>query len=317
MLQLVDEGLIDLGEPLAGLPDATPQMLLTHTSGLPWIDGPRRAPGSFSYSDAGYALAGRLIEERRSASWFEVLRERLLEPLQLDSTWAHWRDAPAERLAGAQPPPWGPDEHGPAGATVVATAGDTVRFASAWLEGTLPLSPEAHALMGEPQVDLPNPIIGDAWCLGWALFHRGREQQLGWGGIVPGTRSALRISRQGGTAVVAFGAADAASPLVHAVVDAVVAPPLAPTGPETDARRLAGRYGEGAVVEERVGTLVLTYARLWLDHVTLRRVGGDAFVHGVGTPTESVAFVERGARMYIGPFLLDRVSADAGEPSAT
>jgi CubicO group peptidase (beta-lactamase class C family) len=116
-MQLVDEGLLDLDEPivrhLPGFTVADPtvassvttRQLLTHTSG---IDGdlildtgrgddnlekyvaamatltqvhPQGA--TMSYCNSGYVLLGRLVEVLRNASWDAVLRERLLVPLGL------------------------------------------------------------------------------------------------------------------------------------------------------------------------------------------------------------------------------------------
>lgn len=119
VMQLVDEGLLDLDEPIVThLPDfavadaevartVTPRQLLAHTSG---IDGdlfletgrgddnlekyvaamaaltqvhPQGA--TMSYCNSGYSLLGRLIEVLRGQTWDEVLRERLFVPLGLDS----------------------------------------------------------------------------------------------------------------------------------------------------------------------------------------------------------------------------------------
>ena len=119
VMQLVDEGLLDLDEPVAThLPDfrvadpevsrtVTARQLLAHTSG---IDGDlfadtgrgddaiqkyveRMAPltqvhpqgATMSYCNSGFTLLGRLVETLRGATWDAVLRERLLVPLGLAS----------------------------------------------------------------------------------------------------------------------------------------------------------------------------------------------------------------------------------------
>jgi D-alanyl-D-alanine carboxypeptidase len=44
------------------------------------------APGEgFSYTDAGYLVLGRLIEAATGRSYYDLLQERILEPLELDS----------------------------------------------------------------------------------------------------------------------------------------------------------------------------------------------------------------------------------------
>ena len=119
VLQLVDEGLLDLDAPVAEhLPElrvadpevsrtVTARQLLAHTSG---IDGDLFADtgrgddaveryvermatltqvhpqgATMSYCNSGYVLLGRLVERLRGATWDAVLRERLLAPLGLAS----------------------------------------------------------------------------------------------------------------------------------------------------------------------------------------------------------------------------------------
>lgn len=118
VLQLVDEGLVDLDDcvnqhldpPLRlGAPwaadEITVRQLLTHTGGflgdaeegngddvrslvatydtLPQLFAPGRL---FSYSNAGFNVLGRLVECLRGASWDNVLEQWLLEPLRLSHT---------------------------------------------------------------------------------------------------------------------------------------------------------------------------------------------------------------------------------------
>jgi CubicO group peptidase (beta-lactamase class C family) len=119
VMQLVDEGLLDLDEPIAEhLPDfavadgevartVTARQLLSHTSGIDgdlFLDTGRgddnlekyvAAMGkltqvhpqgaTMSYCNSGYSLLGRLVEVLRGSTWDAVLREKLLVPLGLDS----------------------------------------------------------------------------------------------------------------------------------------------------------------------------------------------------------------------------------------
>ena len=118
-MQLVDEGLLDLDEPivtyLPGFQVADPEVsrtvttrhLLAHTSGIDgdlFLDtgrgddcieryvaacatlGQNHPLGAtMSYCNSGYTILGRLIEVLRGATWDIVLRERLFAPLGLTS----------------------------------------------------------------------------------------------------------------------------------------------------------------------------------------------------------------------------------------
>lgn len=120
VMQLVDEGLVDLDVPVrnylpefrvadeAAASSVTTRQLLSHTSG---IDGDvfddfgrgddcvqryvtamsglaqTSEPGAFfSYCNSGYVLLGRLVEHFRESSWDAALRAHLLAPLGVADT---------------------------------------------------------------------------------------------------------------------------------------------------------------------------------------------------------------------------------------
>lgn len=201
VMQLVDDGLLDLDEPvrtyLPGFRVAdqaageriTARHLLTHTAGFdcPSPDGPASddairwyveevlpaapqlfPPGRFySYSD-GYVVLGRIIEVFRGLPYNEVLRVRLAEPLGL------------ERFVAQA------DWNAPSGSTLSMSAADLARFAQSHLndgrtpDGTRILSSASVRAMREPQIELPR------------VRYRSGHQGLGWklsdwpGGPVPG-----------------------------------------------------------------------------------------------------------------------------------
>ncbi|MEU6629704.1 serine hydrolase domain-containing protein [Streptomyces parvus] len=144
VMQLVDEGALDLDAPVAGvLPElrlSDPQVaqqvtmrhLLSHTSG---VDGDiftdtgrgdaclerfvghldqaaqNHPPGAtFSYCNSGFVLAGRIIEKLTGMSWDHALRERLCVPLGLEHTVTLpeeallFRTAVGHTAPGGQPP---------------------------------------------------------------------------------------------------------------------------------------------------------------------------------------------------------------------
>ncbi|MFC7623193.1 serine hydrolase domain-containing protein [Microlunatus sp. GCM10028923] len=134
VLQLVDEGLLDLDAPVRSyLPDfrvaddrasavITPRQLLSHTSGLEGDlfieigrgdDAVERycaavvpevpqlfPPGDlFSYSNTGFIVLGRIVEVLRSQRYNDVLLERLAEPLGLHAVSPRAEDAILHRSA--------------------------------------------------------------------------------------------------------------------------------------------------------------------------------------------------------------------------
>ncbi|MEU9703754.1 serine hydrolase domain-containing protein [Streptomyces sp. NPDC047981] len=109
---LVADGEVDLDEPLAEQlaelragPECTLRQVLSHTAGLAantaelppgtprarWLarhapDLAVHAPGTvFSYSNPGYLIAGRLVEEITGLDWEEAVRTMLLGPLGQDA----------------------------------------------------------------------------------------------------------------------------------------------------------------------------------------------------------------------------------------
>ena len=167
VMQLVDEGRLDLDTPVVevlaefGLADPaaaraiTLRQLLTHTSGIDgdqFVDigrgedaiarfvahlhgiGCVHAPGArFSYCNAGFVVAGRLVEVLRGAPYDTVLRERILRPLGLRATGTLPEQAILHRVAvghftGADgsarvAPVWSlQPSNAPAGATPFTTA---------------------------------------------------------------------------------------------------------------------------------------------------------------------------------------------------
>lgn len=73
----------------------SPEEILSYVPGL----NPIFVPGTgWHYSDTGYVLAGLIIEAVTGKDLHTVYRERLFDPLGLDDTWLHWREAPPGTL---------------------------------------------------------------------------------------------------------------------------------------------------------------------------------------------------------------------------
>lgn len=133
VMQLVDEGRVDLAAPLKRyLPDfqvadreaterITVEMLLNHTSGIDgefvssagpdaeriedvvrWIQqqGQIHPPGAeLSYCNAGAVLAGYLAQRLRGQSWHTLIEERIFKPLELQHSVVRPADALLHRAA--------------------------------------------------------------------------------------------------------------------------------------------------------------------------------------------------------------------------
>ncbi|MDX3658760.1 LpqB family beta-propeller domain-containing protein [Streptomyces sp. ID05-26A] len=302
VMQLVDEGLIDLDAPIADvlpelkLSDAVVQQkvtmrhLLTHTSGIDGdnftdtgrgddclerytellADAAQNHPlgATFSYSNAGFVLAGRVIEKLTGKTWDVAMRERLYEPLGLTRAGTLPEEALLHRAAVGhvtkdeklEPAPvWMlPRSLGPAG-TIFACAGDVLKFAAMHLrgglaeDGTRVLSEESAAVMTEKQTDVPDPeALGDSWGVGWIRFGWDGQRLIGHDGNTIGQSAFLRILPEHDLAVTLLTNGDTAREVylelykeIFAELAGVDMPmPRQPAAepPAVDNSRYAGRY---------------------------------------------------------------------------
>jgi dipeptidyl aminopeptidase/acylaminoacyl peptidase/CubicO group peptidase (beta-lactamase class C family) len=321
VMQLVEDGLLDLDAPLATvLPELrlaseelnaklTMRHLLTHTSGIAGdvfedtgrgddclakyvalladagISHPLGA--TFSYCNAGFVLAGRVIEKLTGKSWDTVLRERLITPLGLSRT----STLPEEALLGSaatghisepgEPPhvapAWSlPRSIGPAG-LICATVGDVLAFARMHLtggqgpDGVSLLAPGSVAAMQEKHAELPNSRgKADSWGLGWMRLCWDGRRLVGHDGGTIGQYAYLRLLPEDGLAVVLLTngghADDFYQELFREVFRDVAGVEMAaPPGPAAvplsiDPGRYVGTYERAAMrseVFESDGTLML------------------------------------------------------------
>jgi len=241
LLGLRDEGRLDLDAPLetylpgTGLGPRTIRQLLGHASGAqrePDGDWWERYPGGdveklvagagaaklaypahrgYHYSNLAYGLLGAVIERLAGRPWFEVVRERLLEPLGMRRTTYQCTEPYAR---GYVVHPW----HGTlreepredAGAMAPAgqlwsTPTDLLRWAHFLVEpDPAVMSPASVAEMGRPVV-IADP---DSWHaghgLGLQLWRRGERVYRGHTGSMPGYLAVLAVHRPSGYGVVAF-----------------------------------------------------------------------------------------------------------------
>jgi CubicO group peptidase (beta-lactamase class C family) len=87
VIDAVEDGILGLDDP-AGPPGVTVRHLLAHASGLPFEGEAVLAPPGTRriYSNPGFDILGALLAERDGASFDEVLRRRILEPLGMADT---------------------------------------------------------------------------------------------------------------------------------------------------------------------------------------------------------------------------------------
>jgi CubicO group peptidase (beta-lactamase class C family) len=228
IVRLADAGVVRLDDPVAArVPElrgcrwaeqATVRDLLANRSGLPLtadlefgfdragsddaslsrlasdVAAAAPAPGFWSYSNAGWCLAGRVIETATGATWEDAMRSELRAvgiseaTFPADSVSTRRATGHAITPAGAVPvEPLVARAYAPAGTSIVTTVGDLLRFAQAHLEDPV--------LAGMRAVHAEVAISGwlDAWCLGWAKFDWTGGEVWGWDGLIDGERSVLRI----------------------------------------------------------------------------------------------------------------------------
>ncbi|KQW52491.1 hypothetical protein ASC77_24210 [Nocardioides sp. Root1257] len=172
-------------------------------------------PGKiWSYSNSGFAILGRLVEVVGGAVFEDALRERLLGPLGLEHSVVFPEEALLHPMAvGHVPDPEDPStlvvtpqwglyrSCGPMGASLVASAGDVLRFVQLHLDGgvaadgTRLLSAETVAAAQVPQISLvDDTVLGEAWGLGWILDHFGDVGVIGHDGNSLGQNAFMRVA---------------------------------------------------------------------------------------------------------------------------
>jgi len=242
-MQLVDEGRLDLDAPVAEvlpelrLADAevaktvTMRHLLNHTSG---IDGDvftdtgrgddcvekyvallseqkQNHPlgATWSYCNAGFVLAGRVIEKLTGLTWDAALRQKIYAPLGLKHTVTLPEEALLFRTAAGHVDVAGdpvlaqvwqlPRSLGPAG-LICSTTADVLAFARMHLagglaaDGTRVLSAESARAMTRLEAELPDKYsLGDSWGIGWIRFDWDGRQLVGHDGNTIGQAAFLRV----------------------------------------------------------------------------------------------------------------------------
>ncbi|MFD8411442.1 serine hydrolase domain-containing protein [Streptomyces sp. NPDC059650] len=312
VLQLVSDGDLELDQPVsdvlaefrepadARLASITPRQLLSHTSGLvadheldeaderslfryaksvaqlPLLDRPGN---SFSYSNTGYNILGRVVEVVTGLKWREALQDFLLRPLGVDPYIDHSPEGPARPLAKGhavrpgQREAYPVDQFLPATWTPAGGLSGSAQELIALARLHIAAEPKAAALLEDEQrIEMRTAVPGadafgmaDAWALGLGHYGSADNRWLGHDGTVDGGTAHLRFHPGSGLAVALTTNASTGSSLWPDVVEElrtrgidvgdyepdVPAPhPSASgagTGPQ-EAKRLVGDYGNGDTV---------------------------------------------------------------------
>lgn len=244
VLQARDDGLLHLDDRLGTLlgadaPFATARLhdLLSHAAGLPaepageWWE--RRDGGDFGdlaalvaeqslvlppgqrhhYSNLAYGLLGRAVEQVRGSSWFDLLRDQVLEPLGMTATtYAPMEPGTRSALGYSVHPFTGRLLDEPSTDTgAMAPAGQmwsTLRDLSRWAVFLLNgddavLSPPSLTQMRTAAHGDTNGL-GTVYGLGLSLHARPGGDRYGHGGSMPGFLAGLRVDPAQRAAAVAM-----------------------------------------------------------------------------------------------------------------
>lgn len=264
VMRLVEEGKIDLDAPLrryvpefrvvdaAASTQATMRHLLTHTGGWEGDLFLDTGPGDdalakyvaamakqtqlvpigahFSYNNAGFALAGLVIERVTGQRYEAALQNLVLEPLGLEQTFLEPSDAMTYRFAvGHGGPketpavlrPWPLTRATRSMGGLITHVHDLLRYARFHLGDSSAaqqpvLQPQSVAQMAAPQVT----VWGDEGRgLSWGTNKAGGVPTIGHGGGTLGQISQLTLVPSRGFAIAVFTNAQRGGELTRAVVE--------------------------------------------------------------------------------------------------
>jgi CubicO group peptidase (beta-lactamase class C family) len=232
VMQCRDDGLLSLndavGKHLPGIAfgDRTIRHLLAHSGGMnaepegPWWE---RNPGvSFDeltaamdesqaagpadrrhhYSNLGYGLLGEIVARLRGSSWWELVQERILAPLEMRRT-TYFPEAPAAEGFSVHPfsgqlvpePAYDSDAMAPAG-QLWSTIEDLARYASFWIDPVHEiLSRDTVEEMAAPVASDPREGLTASYGLGLRLIADDPHLLIGHTGSMPGFLAGLFVDR--------------------------------------------------------------------------------------------------------------------------
>jgi CubicO group peptidase (beta-lactamase class C family) len=312
-MQLVDEGAVSLDEPVETYLPAfkvadpevtatvTPRQLLNHTNGIEEdfgdcgedddvyermvnnIANARQVHplgSTHGHSAAlGYAILARIMEVVDGKRWDDIMRDRLFEPLRLNSTSSWHEHVDQDRAATGHlvislegeclvsPVAYLPRCYGPGG-NVNSTAREVLTMAHAFLNegvahnGTRIVSAEAIREMMGSRVSVPDPyLLGSEWALGLTVYDWHGETVYAHEGSTIGQHARLRILPDSNLAIAMLANGGARDSFYRKVFNAILSDLEAVTipdlpKPDRDLQLDLSRY-EGAYARPGVGCEVI------------------------------------------------------------
>lgn len=239
VMQLRDEGLLELGDPVGrhlpgvGYGDRTIRSLLSHSSGMqsepagPWWErspgmdyarleqamddsAPPFEPGAtYHYTNLAFGILGELVARLRGGPWWEQARSRVLEPLGMDRTGylpeqPHATGYSVHHFAGTltEEPAQDTGAMAPAG-QLWSTVEDLARLA-AFLTGgdDAVLADDTLDEMCTPQSGTLEAGLAGGYGLGLRLVPGGSGTLAGHTGSMPGFLAGILVDRTRRTAAV-------------------------------------------------------------------------------------------------------------------
>ncbi len=165
-------------------------------------------PGqAFSYNNAAFCVAGRIIEVVTGTSYEHAIRNLLLEPLKLRESWFFRDEVMTRRFAVGHKPgtggaprvarPWGLPRNGaPAGGICVSIV-DLLAWARFHLgdgrasDGTRMLNESSMRRMRQPLITMPGSAVGDRMGISWFMRDVSGVCLVGHDGSTNGQEASL------------------------------------------------------------------------------------------------------------------------------
>ncbi|TVP84397.1 MAG: class A beta-lactamase-related serine hydrolase [Thioalkalivibrio sp.] len=165
-------------------------------------------PGAaFSYNNAAFCLAGRVIEIVTGDTYERAIRRLILQPLGLRESFFFPNEVMTRRFAVGHRPstddafqvarPWALPRNGAPAGGIVTSIADLLAWARFHLgdgrgaDGRRVLSESGLRVMREPTVYMPGSAFGDALGIGWILGDLGGAWLVGHDGSTNGQEASL------------------------------------------------------------------------------------------------------------------------------